>query len=170
MPCPPATPLFRRPCRPQILSLGDRKVDESQIQHSATDTQMRLLVVGFGALFAGARNRRLLTDASAYGRAPKVLPMPVPTRVPDFLLSYPHPFGTVCKLSSIQARARSACAQRVRVSGAGGRPGLRLTRPFPPPAPRAPLLRRPRSSSPTWPPARASSTAWCARRACCAGA
>ena len=79
-------------------------MDESQIQHSSADTQMRLLAVGFGSLFAGARSRRLLADASAYGRAPKVLPMPVPTRVPDFLISYPHPFGTVCKLSSLQAR------------------------------------------------------------------
>ena len=102
----PLPTLLPRPAHPpQILSLGDRKVDESQIQHSSSDTQMRLLAVGFGSLFAGARSRRLLADASAYGRAPKVLPMPIPTRVPDFLISYPHPFGTVCKLSSLQARS-----------------------------------------------------------------
>ena len=71
----------------------------SQITHTAFDTKMRLIAFTFGSGFS---DKRAQNGGKGLFTSDKTLPMPVPVRVPDFLLSSLHPAGVVCKYSSLQ--------------------------------------------------------------------
>ena len=68
--------------------------------YSAVDTQIRLAAFGFSGMMgnnnAQARKERIEHTTS------KILPIPVPPKVSEYLLEHPHPAGTVCKLTSLQ--------------------------------------------------------------------
>jgi hypothetical protein len=67
---------------------------------SAIDTRIRLAAFGFsdvmGSNMKSARERRILVTSD------KTLPIPVPPKVPEYILDHPHPAGAVLKLTSLQ--------------------------------------------------------------------
>jgi hypothetical protein len=71
----------------------------SQITHTAFDTKMRLIAFTFGSGFS---DKRAQDGGKNLFASDKTLPMPLPERVPDFLLTSLHPAGVVCKYSSLQ--------------------------------------------------------------------
>lgn len=68
--------------------------------YSAIDTRLRLAAFGFSNIMgnnnAEARKERIEMTSN------KILPIPVPPKVSEYLLDHPHPAGTVCKLTSLQ--------------------------------------------------------------------
>jgi hypothetical protein len=71
----------------------------TQVTRTAFDTKMRLIAFTFGS---GYSDKRSYNGGKDLFNSDKTLPMPVPVRVPDFLLSNVHPAGVVCKYSSLQ--------------------------------------------------------------------
>lgn len=67
--------------------------------HTAIDTRTRLAAFGFSSLMGAGGAQNKVTGMAV---SDKTLPIPIPPRVSEYLLTHPHPVGAVCKLTSLQ--------------------------------------------------------------------